>query len=100
MSTKCLSPNFGGLEPSAKCEQFTYGVVSEGVFAESLLKFCGNFAKQIHVILSGKGAEILRKACGTFAEICGHDPFPNNPVSELLTRREGQNVKNVLKIVL
>ena len=55
-------------------QQFTYGVVSEGVFAESLRKFCGKFAeicKEVRFIAPGKGAEILRKVCGNFAEICG-----------------------------
>ena len=28
-----------------RSQQFTYGVVSEGVVAESLRKFCGNFAE-------------------------------------------------------
>ena len=27
------------------CQQFTYGVVSEGVFAQRLRKFCGKFAQ-------------------------------------------------------
>ena len=55
-------------------QQFTYGVVSEGVFAESLRKFCGKFAeicKEMRFIAPGKGVEILRKVCGNFAEICG-----------------------------
>ena len=55
-------------------QQFTYGVVSKGVFAESLRKFCGKFAeicKEMSFIAPEKGAEILRKVCGNFAEICG-----------------------------
>ena len=55
-------------------QQFTYGVVSEGVFAESLRKFCGKFAGNLQrnaFIAPGKGAEILRKVCGNFAELCG-----------------------------
>ena len=56
-------------------QQFTYGVVSEGVFAESLRKFCGKVAeicKEMRFIAPGKGAEILREVCGNFAEICGN----------------------------
>ena len=55
-------------------QQFTYGVVSEGLFAESLRKFCAKFAEillKIRLIASAKGAEILRKVCGNsqkFAE--------------------------------
>ena len=71
-------------------QQFTFGVVSEGVF---VLKVCGNstetsrkLSKHIRFIASGKGAEILQKVCGNFAEICFfNDPFPNHPISELLT---------------
>ena len=56
-------------------QQLTYGVVSEGVFAESLRKFCGNSAersRKLRFIAPGKGAESLRKVCGNFAEICGN----------------------------
>ena len=69
-----------------KSQQFTYGVVSEGVVAEILRKFCGNL-QEIRFIASGKGAEILRKVCGNFVEIAKifcNDPFPNDPISELL----------------
>ena len=55
-------------------QQLTYGVVSEGVFAESLRKFCGNSAeisRKLRIIAPGKGAEILRKVCGNFTKICG-----------------------------
>ena len=49
-----------------KNQQFTYGVVSEEVFAESLRKFCGKFAKisQKYLLLRQERvlrAEILRK---------------------------------------
>ena len=50
------------------------GSLAKGVLAESLWKFCGNFAeicKRCAVIVSGKGVEILRKVCGNFAEISG-----------------------------
>ena len=75
-------------------QQLTYGVISEGVFAESLRKFCGNSAESsrtIRFIAPGKGAEILRKVCGNFTEICGKfsamtpSPFPNDPISVVLT---------------
>ena len=58
----------------SKPQHLTYGVVSEGVFAESLRKFGGNSAessRKLRFIAPGKGAEILRKVCGNFAEICG-----------------------------
>ena len=52
------------------CQQFTYGVVSEGFFAESLRKFCGKFAeifrRRRYVLLR---QERVRKFCGKFAEI-------------------------------
>ena len=48
---------------------YAYGVVSEGVFAESLRKFCGKFAENT-LYCARKGAEILRKAVGIFAEMC------------------------------
>ena len=62
-------------------QQFTYGVVSEGVVAESLRKFCGNL-QEIRFIASGKGAEILRKVCGNFVEIAENFlqwPLPERP---------------------
>ena len=65
-------------------QQFTYGVVSKGVFAESLRKFCGKFAeicKEMSVIAPGKGAEILRKFRGNVRNIFCNDPFPNDPIS-------------------
>ena len=42
-------------------QQLTYGVVSEGVFAESLRKFCGKFAETTFYC--------ARKGCGNSAEI-------------------------------
>ena len=58
-----------------KNQQLTYGVVSEGFFAENsaeiLRKFRGKFAETIRFIAPGKGAEMLRKVCGNsrkFAE--------------------------------
>ena len=42
-------------------QQLTYGVVSEGVLAESLRKFCGKFAETTFYC--------ARKGCGKFAEI-------------------------------
>ena len=71
-------------------QQFTYGVVSEGVVAESLRKFCGNFAEICKKYVSLR-QERVRKFCGKFAEISRglrkifcNDPFPNDPISELL----------------
>ena len=63
------------------CQQLTYGVVSEGGFAASLRKFCGKFAETTFYC--------ARKGCGNSAEILRkifcNDPFPNNPISELLS---------------
>ena len=42
-------------------QQLTYGVVSEGFFAESLRKFCREFAETTFCC--------ARKGCGKFAEI-------------------------------
>ena len=70
-------------------QQLTYGVVSEGVFAESLRKFCGNSAessRKRHFIAPGKGAESLRKFHGNLRKIFCNDPFPNDPISAFLTR--------------
>ena len=77
-------------------QQFTYGVVSEGVFAESLLKFCGKFAKIYAKITKKKRNVLMRqekgaKFCGKLRKFRGNlrnffcnDPFPNDPISELL----------------
>ena len=50
-------------------QQFTYGVVSEGVFAESLWKFCGKFAEicKICVLLR---QEMVQKFCGKLRKFC------------------------------
>ena len=64
------------------------GVVSEGVFAESLRKFCGNSAessRKIRFIAPRKGVESLRKFRGNLRKMFCNDPFPNNPISELLS---------------
>ena len=53
-------------------QQFIYGVVSEGVFVESLRKFCGKFAE----ICKKKESYCARKGCGHSAEsllkFCGN----------------------------
>ena len=48
-------------------QQFTYGVVSKGIFAESLRKFCGKLAENNFFLLR---QERVRKFCRKFAEIC------------------------------
>ena len=73
--------------PSPFPQQLTYGVVSEGVFAESLRKFCGKFAEtRFYCARKGCGnsAESLRKFRGNLRKIFCNDPFPNDPISELL----------------
>ena len=57
-------------------QQLTYGVVSKGVFAESLRKVRGNY-----VLLR---QERVRKFCGNLRKIFCNDPFPNDPISKLL----------------
>ena len=75
-----------GRDPES--QQFTSGVVSEGVFAESFWKFCGKFAEicqKMRSVASGKGAEILRKAAEISRKftrnIFCNDPFPNDPIT-------------------
>ena len=73
-----------------KCplQQLTYGVVSEGVFAEILRKFCGKFAETTFYCARkgcGNSAESLRKFRRNLRKIFCNDPFPNDPISELLT---------------
>ena len=75
-------------------QQFTYGVVSEGVVAESLRKFCGDFAEICKKYVPLR-QERVRKFCGKFAEISRrlrkifcNDPFPNDPISELQIAKE------------
>ena len=63
---------------SLVCQLFTYGVVSEGVFAEILRKVRGN--KKTRFIASGKGAEILQKVCGNLRKFFCNDPFPKDPM--------------------
>ena len=63
-------------------QQFTYGVVSEGVFAESLRKFCGKFeeiCKEIRFIAAGKGVEILQKFCRKSSAMT---PSRTTPISQ------------------
>ena len=82
-----------------KTQQLTYGVVSEGVVAESLRKFCGNFAEICREYVS-LHQERVRKFCGKFAEISRrlrkifcNDPFPNDPISKLLKNKVFRSVK-------
>ena len=63
-----------GYSATPLSQQFTYGVVSEGLFCGKFAEFCGNFpenCKRIRFIASGKGAESLQKVCGYCVEICG-----------------------------
>ena len=67
-------------------QQFTYGVASEGVFAESLRKFCRHSAENLQKFrFNASSAESLRKFRGNLQNIFCNDPFPNDPISELLT---------------
>ena len=59
-----------------------------------LRKVCGNSAENLRksktrITAPGKSAEIPQKECGDFAEslrkVFCNDPFPNDPISELLT---------------
>ena len=69
-------------------KQLTYGVVSEGVFVESLRNSAESswkFAKNIHFNASAK----VRKFCGKLRKFRGNlqknfcnDPFLNDPTSD------------------
>ena len=68
-------------------QQLTYGVVSEGVFAEILRKFCGKFADNTFYCARkgcGNSAESLRKFHGNLRKIFCSDPFLNDPISVVL----------------
>ena len=84
-------PGGGGFSQERGGQQLTYGVVSEGVFAESLRKFCGNSAESSQRTTfycarkgCGNSAESLRKFHGNLRKIFCNDPFPNDPISVLL----------------
>ena len=83
-------------------QQLTYGVVSEGVFAESLRKFCGKFAETTFYCARkgcGISAESLRKFRGNLRKFFCNDPFPNDPISELLNQNDRRWFsRHVLKI--
>ena len=67
-------------------QQLAYGVVSEGCFWQ---KVCGNSAEsswKLCFIAPGKGAEILQKFRRDLQKISCNDPFPNDPISELLIK--------------
>ena len=68
-------------------QEFTSGVVSEGVLRKIVQKICRNL--QDCVLLRQERA---RKLCGKYVKICensqtnfGNDPFPNDPISALLS---------------
>ena len=61
-----------------KIQPFTYGVVSEGFFAEILRKIHGNLQK-MRAIASGKGAEILRKFRGNLWKFAEMTPSRTTP---------------------
>ena len=71
-------------------EQFTYGIVSEGVLAEILQKIRGSLQRirreRVQKFFWGRFAEV----CGFF---CSDDPLPNDPISELLNLQQ-KNSKN------
>ena len=83
------------------CHLYTYGIVSEGVFAASLQKFCRKFAeictkKKKNVSLR---QERVRKFCGKLQKCRGNvqiffcnDPFPSDPISELLSLEVGREL--------
>ena len=64
-----------------------------------LRKLCGKFAeicKEMHLIAPGKGAEILRKFRGNLRKIFCNDPFPNDPISELLSIQSGADETEIV----
>ena len=53
-----------------------------------LRKVCGNSAessRKLRFVAPGKGAESLRKFRGNLRKIFCNDPFPNDPISKLLS---------------
>ena len=55
---------------------------------EILRKVRGSLQQKIRLIASGKGAETLQKFRGYFQTNFCNDPFPNDPISELLKRAD------------
>ena len=58
-----------------------------GSLAKVFFFFFGNSAessRKLRFIAPGKGAEILRKFRGNLRKFFCDDPFPNDPISELL----------------
>ena len=94
--------------PGKLNQQFTYGVVSEGVFAESSRKFCGKFAeicnnKKKRLLRQERlrkfcrnSAESLQKLRGNLRKVFCNDPFPNDPISELLIKGERPQSENLV----
>ena len=77
----------------ASIDSTLMGSLAKGFFAESLRKFCGKFAEicRKYVLLR---QERVRKFCGKLRKFRGklrkifcNDPFPNDPISELLIQR-------------
>ena len=104
-STKQQDMNLKGFQcPFLRQEnqRLTYGVVSEGVFAESLWKFCGKFADNTFYCARkgcGNSAESLRKFHGNLRKIFWNDPFPNDPISVVLRERH-ININFLVRLLL
>ena len=79
---------------NGKSQQFTYGSLAKGF----LRKVCGNSAESSRKF-DKNTFRCVRKVCRNSAESCGNlrnifwnDPFPNDPMSELL-KKEGKKGK-------
>ena len=76
-----------GEDPLARCQMMVSSSLMGSLAKGFLRKVCGNSAeslRKLRFIAPGKGAEILRKFRGNLRKIFCNDPFPNDPISELL----------------
>ena len=67
-------------------QQFTYGVVSEGFLVEILRKMCGNVHK-CGLLRQERVRNFHRNFAEILEKIFCNEPFPNDPISELLASR-------------
>ena len=63
--------------------KFCGNLLKFDILRKDLRKFCRNFAK-MRFSASEKSVEILRKVRGNFQANFWNNPFPNDPMSELL----------------
>ena len=66
------------------CEQFTYGVVREGVIAENFLRISANFPQNFCTLSWHNKKTFSAKFTQNFPQTFHKNPFANAPISELL----------------